>query len=131
MLGALGGAAARSVSRVRVATGPAASRAGARRGMAGGHANVQYEGAEAVVRKYLPEDHHIVLANMASWVVLYGLYKLVAGGSKEEAKVEAPAAVGGSETEVPSLLDESFEEWSKVPGNLEKWEKSVEDWAKQ
>ncbi|GBG34393.1 Hypothetical Protein FCC1311_106172 [Hondaea fermentalgiana] len=130
MLGALG-AAARGAARARVVAGPAASRIGARRGMAGGHAKVEYEGAEKIVRQYLPEDHQIVLANMASWVVLYGLYKLVAGGSKEEAKAEAPAAASGSDTEVPSIMDDSFEEWSKVPGNLEKWEKSMEEWAKQ
>ncbi|KAI9909264.1 hypothetical protein PsorP6_014797 [Peronosclerospora sorghi] len=29
-------------------------------------------------------------------------------------------------TSIPSLFDKEFDEWSKLPGNLEKWEKSVE-----
>merc|ERR1719223_2248458 len=91
----------------------------------GGHGHVEYTGAEATLRKYLPEDHHIVLANMASWVVIYGLYKITQIGKKPAPPAPAPvaAAAGG---EVPSLFDEGFEEFIKVPGNDVKYAESLE-----
>ena len=48
------------------------------------------------------------------------------GGSKKEAPAAAPAAAStSSSTEVVSVFDEAFEAWSKIPGNMEKWEKSL------
>ena len=28
--------------------------------------------------------------------------------------------------EIPSITDDSFDKWAKIPGNLAKWEKSLE-----
>jgi len=98
------------------------------RGMAT-HAR-EYHGMEKVVRQYLPEDHHIVLANFASWIVIYGLYKVTRPSKSAEEPEPVVASTTTSDTEVPSIADEGFEEWAKIPGNLEKWEKSLEDWAK-
>ena len=97
----------------------------------GGHGHVEYHGAMKTIRKYLPEDHHIVLANMASWVVLYGLYKVTQMG-KKPAKVkkekEAPAA--SSAGDVPSVIDDNFSSWIAQPGNEERYTASLEGWAK-
>ncbi len=92
------------------------------------HTKPKYTGAEAVVRKYLPEDHHIVLANIASWFAIYGLYKVTFGG-KETPVVEAPATSPKYSGDVPSLFDEGFEEFIKQPGNEERYVKSIESWA--
>mmetsp|Transcript_224 Transcript_224/g.335 ORF Transcript_224/g.335 Transcript_224/m.335 type:complete len:125 (+) Transcript_224:127-501(+) len=95
-----------------------------------GHGHVEYTGAEATLRKYLPEDHHIVLANLGAVVGIYAIYKMTQIGKKPAPEPAAPAAApSASDAEIPSLLDEGFEEFAKVPGNIEKWEKSVEEWA--
>mmetsp|Transcript_48946 Transcript_48946/g.106654 ORF Transcript_48946/g.106654 Transcript_48946/m.106654 type:complete len:133 (+) Transcript_48946:31-429(+) len=102
------------------------------RQMGGGHGKVEYTGIEASVRKVFPEDHQIVLANFGAFLGIYALYKITSiGGGKPAEAAPAPAApaASSSDSEVPSIFDESFEEWAKVPGNLEKYEKSVEDWA--
>ena len=97
----------------------------------GGHGKVEYTGIEASVRKIFPEDHQVVLANFGAFFGIYCLYKLATIGKKPAEAEPAPvvAAASASDSEVPSIFDESFEEWAKVPGNLEKYEKSVEDWA--
>mmetsp|Transcript_11137 Transcript_11137/g.19606 ORF Transcript_11137/g.19606 Transcript_11137/m.19606 type:complete len:132 (+) Transcript_11137:171-566(+) len=122
-----------ALRRASVASRPIASaRVGGVRRMGGGHGHVEYTGAEATVRKYLPEDHHIVLANMASWFVFYGLYKVTQIGKKPEPEAPVAAAAAPSSTDgaVPSLFDEGFEEFIKIPGNEEKYAQSLEDWAK-
>ena len=46
----------------------------------------------------------------------------------------AAASSDSDETMVPSMFAKSFEEWSKVPGNMKKWEDSCKDfdaWMKQ
>mmetsp|Transcript_16342 Transcript_16342/g.52145 ORF Transcript_16342/g.52145 Transcript_16342/m.52145 type:complete len:137 (+) Transcript_16342:66-476(+) len=96
----------------------------------GGHGHVEYTGMEKTIRHYLPEDHHIVLANIASWFVIYGIYKVTQIGKKPAEAEPAPAAAPAAGGEVPSLFDESFEEFIKVPGNDEKYAKSLEEWAK-
>lgn len=50
------------------------------------------------------------------------------GSSK---KKEAPAAdpvttAPSSSAQVLSIFDEDFDEWSKIPGNMEKWATAVE-----
>lgn len=101
------------------------------RRMGGGHGDVKYEGAEAVVRKYLPENHHIALANIASWFVIYGLYKVSQIGKKPAEAEPTPAApAAASSGEVPSMFDEGFEDFIKQPGAEDKYVESVEAWAK-
>jgi hypothetical protein len=96
----------------------------------GSHAPREYEGIEASVRKVLPEDHHIVLATMGFWFSIYLVSKV--GGSSADAAVEAApaaaAAPSSGEEVIPALFSDEFEAFSKVPGNMEKWEKSVEVW---
>jgi hypothetical protein len=65
-------------------------------------------------------------------VGIYAVSKLFGGSSDNTpaethaAVVQAPASSG--ENAIPSILDESFEEWSKVPGNMKKWEESLKDY---
>ncbi|KAJ8525288.1 hypothetical protein ON010_g15827 [Phytophthora cinnamomi] len=40
--------------------------------------------------------------------------------------MRAAASSSSTSTSIPSLFDEEFDEWSKLPGNLDKWEKSLE-----
>ena len=93
------------------------------RSFATGHAKPEYTGVEASVRKVLPEDYQLTLATMGTLITI--VFLSTRGGKKEE-----PVAVGSGspDTSIPSLFDDSFEEFSKVPGNLEKWEASIEDW---
>lgn len=37
------------------------------------------------------------------------------------------AAVSSGSSKIPSLFDDEFDEWSKAPGNLEKWENSLDN----
>mmetsp|Transcript_2902 Transcript_2902/g.4011 ORF Transcript_2902/g.4011 Transcript_2902/m.4011 type:complete len:130 (+) Transcript_2902:36-425(+) len=87
-----------------------------------------------VVRKALPHDWQIVLAIVGMYSGLVGVAKLCSGGKKEEAPAVVtsssaafPASgyksgVEPSESSIPSMLDESFDAWSKVPGNMAKYE---------
>ena len=66
---------------------------------------------------------------------MFGLYavKKLFSGSSDEAPVEKHAAVvqtsaSTEENAIPSILSEEFEEWSKVPGNMKKWEDSLKDY---
>jgi hypothetical protein len=40
--------------------------------------------------------------------------------------VRTAASSSSTSTSIPSLFDDEFDEWSKLPGNLDKWEKSLE-----
>lgn len=40
--------------------------------------------------------------------------------------MRAAASSSSTSTSIPSLFDDEFDEWSKLPGNLDKWEKSLE-----
>jgi hypothetical protein len=123
-------AAAARAPLARAPLAPLARQQARQMGGHGGHGHVEYHGAMKTIRKYLPEDHHIVLANMASWVVLYGLYKVTQIG-KKPAKIkkekEAPAASSG---DVPSVIDDNFSSWIAQPGNEERYTASLEGWAK-
>ncbi|RHY35125.1 hypothetical protein DYB32_000376 [Aphanomyces invadans] len=69
----------------------------------------------------------IVLATLGFYTVLTAPLWFPTG---KKAKVEEPAASSAADvnasTEIPSLFDDNFDEWSKVPGNFAKWEKSLD-----
>ena len=48
------------------------------------------------------------------WVIVGVLFAVAASSSTSVS------------TSIPSLFDDEFDEWSKLPGNLDKWEKSLE-----
>ncbi|CAH0480168.1 unnamed protein product [Peronospora belbahrii] len=85
---------------------------------------------EAKVRHYLPKDYHIVLATLGAYTTLIMLFKLKPSKKKKEETetegVSASSLNNSMSTSIPSLFDDDFEEWSKVPGNMDKWEKSLE-----
>ncbi|CAI5741565.1 unnamed protein product [Hyaloperonospora brassicae] len=92
---------------------------------------------EAKVRHYLPKDYHIVLATLGAYATLIMLFKLKPSSKKKEVEehvggtctdwlVVAASNVTSNSTSIPSLFDDEFDEWSKLPGNLDKWEKSLE-----
>ncbi|KAG2787284.1 hypothetical protein PC129_g7626 [Phytophthora cactorum] len=90
------------------------------------HGPAPVEGSlEAKVRHYLPEDYHIVLATLGAYTTLIMLFKLKPSKKKEE-EIVIPSSSSSSSTSIPSLFDDEFDEWSKLPGNLENWEKSLE-----
>jgi hypothetical protein len=96
----------------------------------GSHAPREYEGLEAHVRKVLPEDHQIVLATIGMWFSFYLVVKLTGSSAEavEEAPAAAPVADKSGEEVVPALFSDEFEAFSKIPGNMEKWEASVAEW---
>ena len=55
-------------------------RAAPKRNFSAPAGEVQYEGAEAVVRKYLPKDEHVVAGMIGFYAGLYLLSKVVFGG---------------------------------------------------
>ena len=77
-----------------------------------------------------------ILQIVLAWIgTMFGLYavKKLFSGSSDEAPVEKHAAVvqtsaSTEENAIPSILSEEFEEWSKVPGNMKKWEDSLKDY---
>lgn len=86
-----------------------------------------YEGFEAKLRVYLPEDKHVVMGVLGTYFGIYMLIKMVSGGGSEEEEKEVPVVAVSSDTEetnVPSMLAPAFEAWSKIPGNMKKWEDS-------
>jgi hypothetical protein len=42
------------------------------------------------------------------------------------ASVSAAAGSSSQADEIPSILSDEFEAWSKIAGNFERWEKSLE-----
>ena len=83
------------------------------------------------MRQYLPEDHHIVLGTLGAYVGFYFLYKLTKSKPKPVAEEASGRPVKEGKEDVPSVLSEKFDKWSQQPGNLAKWEKSIEKWEKQ
>ncbi|CAK4080946.1 unnamed protein product [Aphanomyces euteiches] len=84
-----------------------------------------YTGLEAQIRAKLPNDHDIVLATLGFYTVITAPLWFPSG--KKPAKEEAaPAANANASTVIPSLFDDNFDEWSKVPGNFAKWEASLD-----
>ncbi|CCI39284.1 unnamed protein product [Albugo candida] len=94
--------------------------------MSGGHGGPPPTGFEAKVRAYLPEDHQIVLATLGIYATIFALFKLKPSKKKEE---PIHAASASTSTEIVSLFDEAFDKWSEIPGNLERWEKSLDSIA--
>ncbi|CEG47218.1 conserved hypothetical protein [Plasmopara halstedii] len=91
-----------------------------------GHGPAPVEGSlEAKVRHYLPKDYHIVLATLGAYTTLIMLFKLKPSKKKEE-EIVIPSNLSSTSASIPSLFDDEFDEWSKLPGNLDKWEKSLE-----
>jgi len=80
----------------------------------GSHAPVEYTGAEASLRKVLPQDHQVVIAFLSSYAVLIALSR--AGGSDEPAPAKAVAApvAASNDGAIPSIADANFDEWIKV-----------------
>lgn len=110
-----------------------------RRNMAGGHGHhdVKYEGMEAVVRKYLPENHHIVLGVLGGYVGLYFTFKAVkalSGGKKKGLEPLDTHTTNDDSTtiksSIPSVTSDKFEAWINQPGNQAKWEASIVQWEK-
>ncbi|RLN57748.1 hypothetical protein BBP00_00007378 [Phytophthora kernoviae] len=90
------------------------------------HGPTPAEGSlEAKVRAYLPEDYHIVLATLGAYTTLFLLFKLKPS-KKQEEEIVIPSSSSPATTSMPSLFDEEFDEWSKLPGNMAKWEKNLE-----
>lgn len=103
----------------------------------GSHAEVQYTGLEATIRHYFPKDEHIVLATVGAYTGLYFVFKGLFGGSSDAAPAPvvavAPAAAASGDEMVPSMFSSKFTEWSKIPGNMTKFEESCkdfDDWMK-
>ena len=90
-----------------------------------GHGGPPPTGFEAKVRAVLPKDYQIVLATLGFYSTVILLFKLKPSKKAVEAPVVAAPAASGSSA-VPSLLDDEWAEWSKLPGNYERWEKSLE-----
>lgn len=99
-------------------------------------AEVEYEGFEKTLRTYLPKDEHVVTAILGVYAGLFLLYK--ATSSSDEAE-EIPVAVavsasGGADDMVPSIFSDKFDDFIAVPGNVERFEKSIEEfdqWIEQ
>ena len=73
-----------------------------------------------------------MLATLSAYTVL-GVV-CFSGKSKEVETAAIPstsASTGSSSGAIPSIVDEAFDEWSKIPGNLAKWEKSLDDFNGQ
>eukprot|EP01084_Bolivina_argentea_P209075 356224_1 len=69
-----------------------------------------YQGFEKVVRSVLPENHQISLA--FAFIEFGGIFLIVemSGGDEAEAEPAAAAPSAGT-TNIPSIIDEEFEEW--------------------
>ncbi|DAZ92576.1 TPA: hypothetical protein N0F65_012806 [Lagenidium giganteum] len=88
-----------------------------------GHGGPPPTGFEAQVRAVLPQDYQIVLATLGFYSTIILLFKLKPSKKQVEA---APAAASSSSSAIPSILDDEFDAWSQIPGNLERWEKSLD-----
>ena len=104
----------------------AQSRSQQKRCFSSGGPPPQYEGMEATVRQYLPEDHHVVLATLGAWAAFIGVVKLSSGGSAAaEAAPASSGSAGVADDEIPSIFSDKFEE-----SMSEKWEASIPKWEK-
>lgn len=79
------------------------------------------------MRKYLPGDHHIVLGTLGLYAVGFVLFKLTRGKPKPVVE-EVVSTTKTAKDDIPSALSEKFDKWSQQPGNMAKWEKSLEKW---
>mmetsp|Transcript_8309 Transcript_8309/g.26013 ORF Transcript_8309/g.26013 Transcript_8309/m.26013 type:complete len:136 (+) Transcript_8309:27-434(+) len=115
-----------ALQRQLLARGGSTAQIVPRRFMSGGHGHAQqeYTGAEAFVRKYLPENHHMVMGYLGLATFLGLLAR--SGGSKKEEEA-APASSGSSDATIPSILDEANAKWFEDEANVKKWEAWFED----
>ena len=67
-------------ARLARSTARPVARAAQKRTFSAPAGEVQYEGAEAVVRQYLPKDEHVVAGMIGFYAGLYLLSKVVFGG---------------------------------------------------
>ena len=67
----------------------------------------------------------LVCAVSGFYFSLYLVSKLFGGKKKDEAPA-ASVSMGMGSSSIPSIIDEGFEKWASAPGNLAKWEKSLE-----
>ena len=98
----------------------------------GSDANVTYEGAEAVVRQYLPKDEQIVAAYIGLITTCVLISKMT-GSSKEEEPATVVAGDSGPVDMVPSMFSDKFDDFIAQPGNEEVFNKSCdefEEWMK-
>ncbi|KAI9907504.1 hypothetical protein PsorP6_002991 [Peronosclerospora sorghi] len=65
------------------------------------------------------------MATLGAFATIFMFFKLKPSKKKEEVVISSDTSSSAS-TSIPSLFDEEFDKWSKLPGNLEKWEKSLE-----
>lgn len=96
-----------------------------RRKMGGGHHAPPPEGGlDGLVRKYLPENHHVAMGVIGMYFGLYMLSKLVFGGKKKQAAV--PAIAGHSHGDIPSVESPAWGDWFAGEGNAEKFFSGLE-----
>jgi hypothetical protein len=80
----------------------------------------------------LPEDHHVVLGTLGVYAGLLLLFRLTRSKAKPAVQDDGHHVVAKeSKEDIPSMLSEKFDKWSKQPGNMAKWEKSLDKWEKQ
>lgn len=70
-----------------------------------------------------------MLGTLGLYAVGFVLFKLTRGKPKPVAEVPV-ASSKGAKDDIPSVLSEKFDKWSQQPGNMAKWEKSLEKWEK-
>ena len=114
-------------SRLATRAAPALRRTAPTNRQMSGHAEVQYTGFEASVRKVLPKDEHIVFGIMGMYFSFFVLYKVKSAMSPAPPPAPivaaAPSAVGSA---IPSVEDENFGKWIEDEGNLGKLISSIE-----
>ena len=72
-----------------------------------------------------------MLGTLGLYALGFVLFKLTRSKPKpasEESEVHHVEKA--SKEDIPSMLSEKFDKWSKQPGNMAKWEKSLEKWEK-
>lgn len=74
----------------------------------------------------------MVIATLGMYAGLYVVYKafrLVSPAAAPAKPVAAPASSSADQT-IPSVTDDKFQAWAQIPGNTQKWEASLDAWAK-
>merc|ERR1740138_440595 len=106
-----------SIPRMSVAAPPrVTAMTVSRRTMAGGGDTYEIAGQTL-------STEQLVVAVCGFYFSLYLLSKVGGGKKKEEAAAAVSVSVSSS---IPSIIDEGFEKWAAAPGNMAKWEKSLE-----
>jgi hypothetical protein len=118
-------------ARLAAARQPAAAQAKRSMGGSSGPPPGGYTGFEAKIRAVCPEDKHVVMGVLGTYFGIYMLIKMITGGggAEEAAPVHVAVVDDGSSSDIPSALSPKFEEWSKQPGNMKKWEDSLVDFV--